>query len=245
MIERAIQIRTADGTADGFLYQPNDSSQWPGVIHLTDIGGIRESQRGMAQRLAGEGYAVLLPNVFYRSGKPPIFDPPFKMGDERSTKRMGEITAPLTPEAMDRDIASYIDFFDSQGVASAGLIGVVGHCYTGATAMRTAAVRPDRIGAAASFHGGRLFTDSPSSPHLLLPGIKARLYFGHAANDRSMPADAIEKLDAALRNWGGSWESEVYPAGHGWTVPDSPAYNQAEAERAFRKLTQLFSDTLR
>jgi carboxymethylenebutenolidase len=245
VIERGVEIRTPDGVAGGFLYQPNDSSDWPGVIHLTDIGGIRESHRGMAQRLASEGYSVLLPNVFYRTGEPPIFDPPFKMGDERSTRRMGEITAPLTAEAMEADATAYIEFLDSQDGVSAGPIGVVGYCYTGAMAMRTAAVLPERIAAAASFHGGRLYTDAPTSPHLLLPRIQARLYFGHASNDRGMAAEAIEKLEAALKAWGGKYESEVYSAAHGWTVPDSPAYNQAEAERAFRKLTQLISETLK
>jgi carboxymethylenebutenolidase len=165
VIERAIEIRTPGGVAGGVLYQPNDSSDWPGVIHLTDIGGIRDSHRGMAQRLAGEGYAVLLPNVFYRNAKPPVFDPPFKMGDERSMKRLGELTSPLTPEAMERDAAAYVEFLDSQSGVSAGPVGIVGYCFTGGMALRAAAVLPERIAAAASFHGGHLYTDAPTSPH--------------------------------------------------------------------------------
>jgi carboxymethylenebutenolidase len=124
-------------------------------------------------------------------------------------------------------------------------MGVVGYCFSGALAMRTAATRPDRIAAAASFHGGRLFTDAPTSPHLVLPRIKARLYFGHATQDQTMPQEAIEKLNRALQTWGGVYESEVYEgAYHSWTVPDSPVYNQPQAERAFAKLTWLFAKTL-
>jgi len=112
--------------------------------------------------------------------------------------------------------------------------------------MRAAAARPDRIAAAASFHGVRLFTDAPTSPHLVLPRIKARLYFAHAVKDNSMPAEAIEKLNGALEAWGGKYESEIYEdAYHGWTAPDSPVYNAPQAERAFQKLSELFAETLK
>ena len=123
--------------------------------------------------------------------------------------------------------------------------GVVGYCYTGGFALRVAAACPERIAAAASFHGGSLVTDAPTSPHLLLPRIQAQLYFGHAVDDRSMPEDAIRTLDAALETWGGEYESEIYEgAHHGWTASDNPAYNAAQADRAFSKLTDLFAAAL-
>lgn len=244
MTEQEIEIRTPDGTSDGVLHR-SDGSPRPGVIFLTDIGGIRPSQRGMAQRLAEAGYTVLMPNVFYRTGKPPMLDFPFKPGDERTMKRLAELSGPLTPDAFERDAVAYVDFLAAQISTSEGKMGVVGYCFSGAAALRTAAARPDRIAAAASFHGGRLFTDAPDSPHLVLPRVKARLYFGHATEDRSMPADAIEKFNHALEAWGGEYESEVYEgAHHGWTVPDNPSYNQPQAERAFAKLTELFAKTL-
>jgi len=246
MIEEEIAIRTSDGTADGFLYRAQGERRLPGVIHLTDIGGIRSSHREMARRLAEKGYAVLMPNVFYRTGKPPVLDVKLGMGDERTMKRFRELTAPLTPEAVERDARAYVNFLAGHSAASRGPIGVVGYCFTGAFAMRTAAAEPDKVAAVASFHGGGLYTDAPTSPHLVLPRIKARLYFGHATNDRSMPQEAIEKFDRALDAWGGKYQSEVYEgAFHGWTVPDAPIYNQAQAERAFEKLTELFANTLK
>ncbi|HYB92096.1 MAG TPA: dienelactone hydrolase family protein [Candidatus Binataceae bacterium] len=245
MIEEAVEIRTADGTADGFLYRPEGSRRLPGVIHLTDIGGIRPAQQDMARRLADKGYAVLLPNVFYRTGRPPMFDFTPAMGDERTMKRFAELAGPLTPEAMERDGAAYVDFLGAHPAANGGVMGVVGYCFTGSMAVRTAAVRPAKIAAAASFHGGGLFTDSPASPHLVLPRVKAALYFGHAIEDRSMPAEAIEKLDRALDAWGGKYESEIYEgAYHGWTVPQTPAYNPKQADRAFQKLTDLLARKL-
>jgi len=239
MTESDLQIPTPDGIADGVLVRPDGAGRTPAVIHLTDIGGIRPSHREMARRLAEKGYSVLLPNVFYRTGRPPLFDFTPVIGEERTMKRFGQLAAPLTLEAMERDAAAYVDFLGD------GPIGVVGYCFAGALALRSAAVRPDRVVAAASFHGGGLATDAPTSPHLVLPRVRARLYFAHATQDRSMPPAAIEKLEAALRVWGGRYESEVYEGAlHGWTVSDAPVYNPPLAERAFEKLTALFAATL-
>lgn len=246
MIEQAIEIRTADGVVDGFIYRNEDGQQRPGVLHLTDIAGIRQSHRDMARRLAETGYVVLLPNVFYRTARPPVMDFTPSVGDERTMKRMAELTGPLTVQAIERDVSAYVDFLAAQDSVGQGPMGVVGYCYTGGVSLRTAAARPDKIAAAASFHGGGLFTDAPSSPHTVLPRVKARLYFGHATNDASMPAQAIEKLEGALNAWGGQYESEIYAgAMHGWTVPGGPAYNQPQAERAFEKLTALFAQAIR
>ncbi len=161
-------------------------------------------------------------------------------------QRFAELRAPMTPDAVERDVTAYVNFLAAHSSVSAAPIGVVGYCFTGAMAMRTAAAMPGKVAAVASFHGGGLYSDEPTSPHLLLPRIKARLYFGHATNDRSMSTEAIAKFDQALAAWGGKYESEVYEgAFHGWTVPDAPIYNQPQADRAFEKLTGLFASSLK
>jgi carboxymethylenebutenolidase len=161
-------------------------------------------------------------------------------------QRMGQLKQPLTPAAIERDVAAYAGFLAEQPCVSDGPMGVVGYCFTGGMALRTAAAVPQKIAAAASFHGGGLYTDAPDSPHKLLPEVKARLYFGHAVEDRGMPAEAIEKLERALAAWGGAYTSETYQgAHHGWTVPGGHAYNEAQAERAFAKLCELFSSELK
>jgi carboxymethylenebutenolidase len=245
MTEQAIEIVTPDGTSDGYLYATPGVAK-PGVICLPDIVGIRESIRGIAQRIADAGYTVLLPNLFYRTSRTPLFSFKVEFGEERTMKRLGELAGPLTPEAIARDGSAYVDFMTSQETVEPGPLGVVGHCFTGSVALRYAAARPDMIAAVASFHGGRLYTDAPTSPHLVLPSVKARLYFGHADKDNSMPAAAIQKLDDALQAWGGRFESELYPGAlHGWTHPDAPIYNKDAAERAFGKLSELFASELR
>jgi carboxymethylenebutenolidase len=160
-------------------------------------------------------------------------------------ERMNELRDPLSPAAQRRDAGAYIDFLAAQSAVRPGSMGVVGYCFTGAMAMRTAAVRPS-VTAMASFHGGGLYkAGDPDSPHLVLPQVAARLYFGHAVEDRSMDAEAIKHLERALAEWGGRYESETYEgAHHSWTVPDSPVFNPVQADRAFGKLTELFRETL-
>jgi carboxymethylenebutenolidase len=243
LVEEEIEVPTADGSADAVLYRWEGAPR-PGVVHLPDGVGTRPSQRQMARRVAEEGYNVLLPNIYYRSGQAPFFPPKADFRDPQTMARFGELTSAVSPEAMERDGAAYVDFLASGREVRKGPMGIVGFCFTGSFALRTAAARPDRIGAAASFHGGGLFKEGPTSPHLVLPRVKARLYFGHARDDRGMPAEAIASFEKALAAWGGQFESETYDAQHGWTVPDSAAYNEAEAERAFAKLRAFFAAAL-
>jgi len=246
MIHEEIRIPMPGGTADAVIYRPDGERPWPGVLHLTDIGGIRPAHQDLARRLAGAGYVVLMPNVFYRTSRPPVLELKPSGDEALFWKRFAELTGPLTPEAIAADAAAYVDVLARQpAVLPGSRFGVAGHCYTGGFALRVAAACAGRIAAAASFHGGSLVTDAPTSPHLLLLQIHARLYFAHAVQDRSMPAEAIRTLDTALAGWGGRYESETYEgAHHGWTASDSPVYSPAQAERAFVKLTELLAATL-
>ena len=250
MTEKDIEIRTTDGNCDAVLYAAEDGKKRPGVIHYPDIMGIRPSHRAMAKRLAEEGYTVVLVNPFFRTAKGVMFDfPPNFAGDPRTMQRFGELAGPLTPEVMEKDAKTYADFLSTQSSVSGAKMGAVGYCYTGQFALRTASALPEKIGAIASFHGGGLLTDKPTSPHFVLPRIPKngpKLYYGHAVNDGSMPKEAIDKLEAALKAWGGKYESETYAdALHGWTVADSAAYKQPQADRAFSKLTALFAEGLK
>ncbi len=242
-----IEIPIADGNAEAYLYRPsNGDGPWPGVIFLTDIMGIREANLGMAERIAEHGTVVLVPNVFHRVSKLPVVDFELKMGDERTMKRLGELRAGLSSAQMGPDGAAFADFLLAQPDVRGPKVAVAGYCFTGTMAIRTAATAPDKIAAAASFHGGGLYTDRPDSPHLLLPKITARLYFGHAIEDRGMPPEAIAKLETLLKSWQGRSESETYPAHHGWTVPGRAGiYDEAQAERHYVKLFELLDETLK
>lgn len=249
MNEKDIEIKMADGVCDAVLFEAGDGKKRPGVIHYPDIMGVRPANRAIAKRQAEAGYTVLLVNEFYRTTRGKTFDfAPNFGGDEHTMKRFGELAGPLTPEVIEKDAATYVNYLATLPTVSAARVGTVGYCYSGQIALRTAAARPDRVGAVASFHGGGLWTDKPNSPHLALahiPKDTVQLYFGHAEKDSLMPQPAIDKLNEALKAWGGKYESEVYDAPHGWTVSDSAAYRQPQADRAFGKLTALYASALK
>ena len=243
MTETRIEIPTI--ATETLLLTPDGIGEFPGVVFLTDIWGIRPANIGMAQRLADKGFAVLMPNIFHRYSRirPGGWKPE---GEAETQKALATLFGTLTAEQMVSDGKAYVDFLLAQKGVTPGKVGVVGYCFTGQMALRMAASQPERVAAAASLHGGFLVTDKPDSPHTMIPKVKARLYFGHAVEDGSATPQQIATLEAALRNWHGAFQSEVYEgAKHGWTVPGSPVYNELQAERAFEKLVELFDATLK
>lgn len=244
MIEKRLEIAAADGATDAFLYAPGEG-RYPGLLFYTDIFGVRPASQGMAQRVAEQGYAVLMPNVFYRYGKPPFAGADFKWGEPGSMKIIHGLFGALTGVLMEKDAPFYVKALLDRPEISAGKIGVVGYCFTGAMALRTAAVSADRVAAAASFHGGDLVTQQPDSPHSRIPLVKGELYFGHAVEDSSMPPAAIGKLNDTLKAWSGKYQSEIYEgARHGWTAPGRDVYNRKQAERHYAKLFDLLKHNL-
>ena len=244
MGEQAATIATADGSADGYFYTPDGSGPWPGVIMFTDIMGVRAANKAMARRLADAGFAVWLANPFYRRGPIAACLPPGSMAEPDYLGKLLVLKAELTSDLVRKDVEAYLDWLDARPEVRSGKAGIIGYCMSGAFAVRSAADFPDRIGAAASFHGGELATDEPDSPHLGAPRIKAPLLIGHADNDALIPLPMIERLTAALDAAGVQHESEIYPAAHGWTVPGGARYNETQAERAWARLLALFKSAL-
>jgi carboxymethylenebutenolidase len=243
VIEKQVNVKTADGIDDCDLMYPDENGKWPAVIIYTDIGGRRAVFREMAKRLAAEGFVVLVPNPFYRVGPSPVYED-FKFGDEKTTARMGEVRKFVTGSGTESDAHALVAFLNSQKQVN-GNIGTVGYCMGGGMAMRTAAAEPGKVVAAASFHGSQLASDAPDSPHLLAPKIKAQLYFGFAIEDKSMPPEAVEKLKAALDAAGVNYDAEVYAgARHGWCVKDHTVYHEHQAEHAWHHMVELFKATL-
>ena len=247
--DQEVQIQTQDGTCDAAFIHPKSGSH-PAVVIWPDAFGLRPVMREMAARLAQDGYSVLVPNPFYRVTKAPFTDASqFNFQDPEQRAKimplMGSATAPGNPE---KDAAAFVAFLDGQKpVDKSRRIGTQGYCMGGQLAVRTAAAVPDRVGAAASFHGGGLVTDKPDSPHLLAPQIKARMYFGIASNDDEKQPEAKDVLKATFTRPGD--EVEVYPALHGWCMRDMPAhggpiYNEPEAERAWAKLLAVYKAAL-
>jgi carboxymethylenebutenolidase len=249
--ENDVTIKTPDGTCDASFIHPT-TGKHPGVLIWADAFGLRPSMRDIGKRIAAEGYSVLVPNPFYRTAKAPVFNDvaSFNFQNQEDRAKLQTFTGPLGVAGnVEKDAAAYIAFLDAQPqVDRAKKIGTQGYCMGGPLVVRTCATVPDRVGAGASFHGGNLVTDRPDSPHLLAPKIKARMYFGIASNDDMRQPDAKNKLREAFAAAHVQAEIEVYPALHGWCVPDMPKgengmpiYSKPDAERAWGKLVALYA----
>ncbi|HXR19008.1 MAG TPA: dienelactone hydrolase family protein [Steroidobacteraceae bacterium] len=251
VIETEVEVRTADGTCDAAFFHPASGSH-PGVLIWTDVFGLRPVFRDFGRRLASDGYAVLVPNPFYRTAKAPVFTDvsSFNFDNETDRAKLPPLTGPLNgPGAAESDAKAYVAFLDAQSqVNRARKIGTQGYCMGGPLALKTAAAVPERVGACASFHGGGLVTDKPDSPHLLAPKIKARVYIAIASSDDARQPEAKDKLREAFAAAKVRAEVEVYQrAQHGWCVPDmplqqngTPIYSSSDAERAWSKLLVLY-----
>jgi carboxymethylenebutenolidase len=247
LVETDVDVKTPDGVSDAVFIHPAKGSH-PGVLLWHDSPGLRPVIRELGKRIASERYSVLVPNLFYRARRAPVFDASFDYANPADREKYRQTVASfLAPGAAERDAVAYVQFLDAQRqVNKKKKIGTHGYCLGGPYVMRTAAALPDRIGAGASFHGGFLVTDKPNSPHLLAPKIKARLYFAIASDDDKREPEVKNKLQQAFAAAHVRAEIEVYPnALHGWCVPDSKAAeNKLDAERAWNKLVALYKQAL-
>ncbi|MDB5460324.1 MAG: dienelactone hydrolase [Caulobacteraceae bacterium] len=246
VVETNVMIQTADGIADAALYHPKGKGPWPGVVMFVDVLGLRPAFRDMGRRLASSGYTVLVPNPFYRTRKAPVIEGPFDFANPADFAKLTPLRAPLTPDAVARDEATWISYLDRQPtVSKKAKMGVAGYCMGGPMVMQTAALAPARIGASISCHGGGVVTDKPDSPHLLAAKIKAKSYFAIAANDAMRQPDQKDKLLAAFAAAANPCGAEVYEgADHGWCVPDGASYNKPQAERAWAEMLKLYKSAL-
>lgn len=242
MTKKDIEIRTADGVAKAGLFGPPQGSA--GVILYMDAFGPRSALDDMAERLADEGYLVLVPDLFYRFGAYGPFDAKTAFGDEKKRAELMGMVGGTTQAMTQSDTAAFIDALTEAGAD--GPLGAVGYCMGGGRALNAAAAHPGRIAAAASFHGGNLAADTPDSPANNAVKIKARVYVGVAGVDQSFPPEQSARLADALRRAEVDHIIENYVGmRHGWAVPDHSVFDPTGAERHWKRLTTLFAETLR
>jgi carboxymethylenebutenolidase len=244
--ETDVVVKTRDGNADTALFHPSAKGKWPAVLMWPDILGLRPVFREMGRRLAAQGYVVLVVNPYYRAKRAPVVTGPFDFNSKDDMAKIMAFRKGLTDAMVDRDSAAFVSFLDAQPQTDRRKkAGVQGFCMSGPISFRTAAVRPDRIGAVATFHPGALVTGEPSSPHLLIPRTRASYLVLIAKNDAEhMPTEA-GTLRSALAAAHRPGKVEVYPANHGWTVAGSQTYDEAQAERAWAELLPFYRANLR
>jgi carboxymethylenebutenolidase len=240
-----VEIKTADGTADAFFVHPA-KGKYPGILIWPDIFGLRPAFKQMATRLAESGYAVLVINPFYRTKKAPTSPEHADFNDPATRQSLMALAGSLSPVTAEVDAKAFIAFLDSQpSVDKKRKMGTTGYCMGGPFVFRTAALFPDRVGAAATFHGGGLVTDKPDSPHLLIPQMKAHFLIAIAENDDKRQPEAKDVLRDAFAKANLPAEIEVYAGTlHGWCPPDAQVYNHDQAEKAWGRMLVLFGNSL-
>jgi carboxymethylenebutenolidase len=242
--ESDVNIKTPDGIADCYFVHPA-SGTGAGVVVWPDILGLRPAFRTMGKRLAESGYSVLVVNPFYRSKKAPVIAEGAKFSDPAVSAAVRPLAGALNPTTHVTDAKAFVAWLDTQAsVSKTRKIGTTGYCMGGPMVMRTAASVPERVGAAATFHGGGLATTAADSPHLLVPQMKAQSLHCVAQNDDERDANAKVLLKEAFDKAKLVPEVQVYPAMHGWCAIDSEQYNMEQAERAHARLLVLFGNAL-
>jgi len=248
MSRTEIALKTDDGDARAFVFKPNEGKgAWPGVIFFMDAPAIRPALFEMCERLASNGYYVLLPDMFWRAGPYEPIKIAEVFGDEaKRRERFGKFMGSTDGAKARTDTKACLDFLAAQPEVAGSKVGVTGYCMGGGLALNAAGHFPDRVAAAGAFHGGRLATDAPDSPHLLAPRIKAKVYVGGADQDAGFPPEQADRLREALTAAGVENTVEIYEgARHGYAPPDMPVYDEAAAERHWRALLGLLDGTLK
>ncbi|WP_087930893.1 dienelactone hydrolase family protein [Streptomyces albireticuli] len=245
MPTKMLQIPTPDGQADAFAAFPGHGERHPGVLMYADGFGLRPVLREMARELAGHGYYVLVPNLFYRHGPAPVIELPEYIGEEARPAVFAELMPLIEAHTTERvlsDAAAYLSFLTAQPEVSTGPVGVTGYCIGGLLAMRTAAAHPGQVAAVAGFHGP-VGADGPDGLRRLLSTLTAQVHLGHAETDLT-PA-ALGELNRALDAAGVDHTSEIYPGTvHGFTMSDTDAYDPAALQRHWDRLLPLLGRTL-
>ncbi len=242
-----ISLPTPDGPARAFTFASEGAGPWPAVIFIMDAPAIRPALFDMCERIAAHGYYVLLPDMFWRAGPYAPIDIAAVFKDETARRAaFGPLMASTDPDKAMRDIGACLDYLAVQPRVKGDKVGITGYCMGGGLALRAAGLFPDRVAAAAAFHGGRLATDAPDSPHLLAPKIKGRILVAGADEDAGFPPEQADRLKAALDAAGVDNEVTIYKgAHHGYAPADMPVYDQEASERHFRDLFALLDGVLK
>ena len=240
-----LSVPTEDGQSPATLHLPDGHGPWPAVIMYTDAGGVRETFLSMADRLAGLGYVTLLPDAYYRHGDWRPFDMRTAFSDPDERARLMSMVHSVTPEHLVTDAGAYLEFLAGRPEVAGTGVGTTGYCMGGRESLLTAGHHPERVAAAASFHGGRLAAaDDPDSPYLLADRIRATVYVAAAENDASCPPEQLERLEKSLAEAGVAHTVETYPAAHGFAVPDNPTHDPAAEQRHLSALERLYGAAL-
>ncbi len=245
MTQRSVEIETADGICPAALSIPDGRGPRPGVLMFPDAGGMRDTMRQMGERLSDLGYVVLVPDFYYRNGPYAPVDMRSVFSTMESAEKIMGMMRGYTVDMVVRDTRAFVDYLDSVPEKRPGGVGTTGYCMGGRLSLIAAGNLGERIAAAASFHGGNIAkADDPDSPHHKAADMRATVYVAGAIEDQSFPDEQKALLEESLTGAGVPHTIEIYPAHHGFAVPDNPSCDEAAADRHWKATEQFFGSVL-
>ena len=111
--ESEVKIKTPDGTCDAYFVAPA-SGEGAAVIMFPDIVGLRPAFRQMGKRLAESGYAVLVPNPFYRTKAAPVVPDGSKFSDPAVRSQLMPLAGSLNATTVVTDVTAFLAWLDMQ-----------------------------------------------------------------------------------------------------------------------------------
>ena len=248
MSQSQVSIPTAEGDARAFVFTPDTGAgPWPVALLFQDAFGMRPALYEMSQRLAQAGYYVVLPDLYWRAGSyEPLVPAKVRGGDADAEAELARLRTSIKGDTTVRDVGSVLEWVKTQAQAKPGPVGLTGYCMGGRLALRVAGTYPDRVAAAASFHGGGLANDEPTSPHLLAPKITAKVLVAGAEQDKNFPPEQLDRLVEAFDEADIDYEASIWPGvKHGWVPGDTPVHSPEGADKHWQALVPFLDGVLK
>jgi carboxymethylenebutenolidase len=209
-----------DGAAhfDGFLALPPAGSG-PGLLLLQEIFGVNNHIRAVAEQYALDGFVVLAPDLFWRSG------PRIDLGYTPETIQQGiAMASSIPPDGLLADLQNSVATLRARPEVAGRKVGAIGYCLGGRLAYTAAALAG--VDAAVAYYGGGI-----QGQLALAAGISCPTLFHYAENDANIPLAAVEQVRAAMA--GKDAQFHIYPgAHHGFNCWARGAYDAPSAALA-------------
>lgn len=221
-----VQLGPAAGGTSAFVAWPASSKPAPAVIVVHEWWGLNGQIRGIARRLAQEGYVVIVPDLY----RGPV------AGDMELAH---ELSRGLDEDRALGDLAQAAAWLRGQSRVQRDRIGVIGFCM-GGRLSQLLALRDPALRAAVMFYG------RPEADPARLASLRAPLLAHFGGEDRGIGSEQVDALRAGLAKAGKAVDVYVYPsAGHAFMNEEGPSYHVEAARHAWARTLAFLQKQLK
>ncbi|MGQ0810904.1 MAG: dienelactone hydrolase family protein [Nitrospiraceae bacterium] len=174
-------------------FWPQEKGLYPGIVLLHEWWGLNSQIKDLGNRLACEGYGVIIPNLYGRLGGM------VTANAEVAEALMGRLNEGLILQ----DINSCCEFLNTRDFIKRNIHGVVGFGMGGSLAIRFAC-RRKRLRAAVAYYGKMV------SPATLMRDVPCPLLYHQAGHDTWATQDDADQLRAVAQEYGKQVDMRLY-----------------------------------